>query len=755
MRLQTKVTLIIVIVWGLMVAAIYFGAQRILLNSYLQLENKQVIRKMDQVDKTIERMVDEVETFDTDTAVWDETYNFIVDKNPKSIQDYINANLQITVFSASNVDMMLYFDATGKTVFARAVSADRTMEVPLPSGLYDYLAPNGKLVHQPDLKMKIKGLISIPAGIYLVSSHPILKTDYSGPSRGALIFARYFSPASLSRVEEVTHLHLTLYRLNDIRHQPVLNTIFNQLIDQNKPIAVIGQKKNEILGYLLLKDINDKPIAILQAVIPRTVYEAGTHTIYNFNLLFFGFGILFIIILSYLLRILVINRLEKLSKNIINIESKKKFSLRVNEEGSDELTSVEKETNKTLSIIEEYGRQQKLLLNQVSNELDKANLFSRRLQEAESLLSDIINTMPSILLIINKDFLITHLNSLAEKSIGKSIQEVKGKSIFDFFPYLKNYQNKLNTAVTIDRVIHTTSDTTLYFSVVTYPLHLLGKEQGLAIRIDDISENVKLSENLQKNDRFASIGVLTAGIAHEINNPINFVKSTVTSLKRNIADMTNVMNKYAEIKSSENLLNQLQEIEALKKSLDLDYTIEETHKLLKGMAEGTHRTASIITSLRTFSGASEETMMKFNILEGIDSTLILLKDKCAGKINIIKNYSDIPEIECIPGKLNQVFMNMLSNAIDATPDKGDITIKTEKKGNHVIVSFKDTGTGMSEESKAKIFEPFFTTKDVGKGLGLGLSISFGIISDLKGHIEVKSEVGKGSEFIITLPIHQE
>ncbi len=143
-----------------------------------------------------------------------------------------------------------------------------------------------------------------------------------------------------------------------------------------------------------------------------------------------------------------------------------------------------------------------------------------------------------------------------------------------------------------------------------------------------------------------------------------------------------------------------------------------------------------------------------DIHEGLDSTLILLRNKYKERIEIKKHYGDIPEIECYPGQLNQVFMNILSNAIDAIVEKGTITISTSKSNGSIRVSIKDTGRGIPEDIQSKIFEPFFTTKEVGQGTGLGLSICHSIIEKHNGSIQVKSEIGKGTEFEIMLPVKQ-
>ena len=161
----------------------------------------------------------------------------------------------------------------------------------------------------------------------------------------------------------------------------------------------------------------------------------------------------------------------------------------------------------------------------------------------------------------------------------------------------------------------------------------------------------------------------------------------------------------------------------------------------------------IVKGLRSFSRTDKGELKNLNIHEGIDTSLLLLKNKYKNHIEVIKNYdSNIVNFECYPGKINQVFLNIISNAIDAISENGKIWITTKKEANSVIISVKDTGCGMNTEMKEKLFDPFFTTKPVGEGTGLGLSITYGIIKEHNGKIEIISEPEKGAEFIITLPI---
>lgn len=264
------------------------------------------------------------------------------------------------------------------------------------------------------------------------------------------------------------------------------------------------------------------------------------------------------------------------------------------------------------------------------------------------------------------------------------------------------------------------------------------------------------------SEKMASLGQLTAGIAHEINNPINFVSSNIRPLRRDIDDVLEILDSYDEVRevsTMEGLQSKVKEIEQLKNDLDLDYLKTELNTLLKGMEDGAHRTVEIVKGLKIFSRVDETDLNLVNINEGIESTLIILNYQMGNSITLVKELGAIPSIECYAGKLNQVFMNILTNSIYALQkDKQDgktptIWVKTWLNDPETVaISIRDNGPGMTPEVRAKIFEPFFTTKQVGDGTGLGLSIVFKIIEVHSGNIQVNTEVGEGTEFLITLPV---
>ncbi|MNE30450.1 Sensor protein ZraS [compost metagenome] len=258
----------------------------------------------------------------------------------------------------------------------------------------------------------------------------------------------------------------------------------------------------------------------------------------------------------------------------------------------------------------------------------------------------------------------------------------------------------------------------------------------------------------------AALGQLTAGIAHEINNPINFVTSNIKPLQLDIADLKEIISKYENLDfSAPDIEDQIREIDAFKKQIDLEFINDEIESLLTGITDGAKRTAEIIRSLRNFSRLDEDDLKPVDINEGLQSTVVLVKNTMPDNLKLVRNFGNLPKVECLPGKINQVFMNLISNAIQAIKSNGMdreeelLTITTYYENDNVIISIKDTGSGMTDEVKHKIFEPFFTTKEVGEGTGLGLSIVFSIIEKHKGHIDVLSKLNEGTEFIITLPVN--
>ncbi|MFZ4262049.1 sensor histidine kinase [Sphingobacterium sp. HJSM2_6] len=296
------------------------------------------------------------------------------------------------------------------------------------------------------------------------------------------------------------------------------------------------------------------------------------------------------------------------------------------------------------------------------------------------------------------------------------------------------------------------------------------EERTLDLQESNNSLNLTLANlretqsQLVESEKMASLGQLTAGVAHEINNPINFVTASISPLKRDIQVIWDVMDQLEEIALDEKLdrNEKLKQINHSKDDNEIDYLKEEINFLLKGVQEGAERTAEIVRSLRIFSRVDEDTLKYANINEGVESTLVILNTMLREKIIVERHYQELPDIECYPGKLNQVFMNILTNAIYAVTKKfdentgGKIEIITNhiQENNTIEIKITDNGIGIPVDLQKRIFEPFFTTKDVGEGTGLGMSIAFKTIERHEGKIMLDSTVGLGTTFTIILPTQQ-
>jgi signal transduction histidine kinase len=253
---------------------------------------------------------------------------------------------------------------------------------------------------------------------------------------------------------------------------------------------------------------------------------------------------------------------------------------------------------------------------------------------------------------------------------------------------------------------------------------------------------------LVQSEKMASLGELTAGIAHEINNPINFVRANISPLRRDIDELRATLDAARQIMSPE----QRRELQEVIDEREIDAVDAEIDALLDGIQEGARRTADIVAGLRSFSRLDEDELKPVDLHEGLDATINLLGSKLDGRIAISRSYSELPAVECYPGQINQVFMNIIGNAIDAIEAEGTIAIATTADDQTVNIAITDSGMGIAPEHLERIFEPFFTTKEIGKGTGLGLAICHGIVTKHGGDISVTSTPTVGTTFTLTLPL---
>lgn len=297
---------------------------------------------------------------------------------------------------------------------------------------------------------------------------------------------------------------------------------------------------------------------------------------------------------------------------------------------------------------------------------------------------------------------------------------------------------------------------------------LVVKFKALAKAKDDLSKQQIVSEELQEanktleqtqalliqSEKMSSLGQLTAGIAHEINNPVNFVANGVNTLKDNFKQLNVFIDNYKRICELESI-EEIKKYYKIQREDDHHFTDLQTstNESLDDVEYGTSRITEIVNGLRVFARQDESEIKEADVNQVLENAVVILKPKYKKKAKVLKELdTNIAPIKCLPGQLNQALVNLIGNACDAIDFKGTINVKTiDFDQDHVQITVQDNGKGMSEETVKKIFDPFFTTKEVGKGTGLGLAITYGIIEKHNGTIAVESEEGRGTKFTITLP----
>jgi len=276
------------------------------------------------------------------------------------------------------------------------------------------------------------------------------------------------------------------------------------------------------------------------------------------------------------------------------------------------------------------------------------------------------------------------------------------------------------------------------------------------VELQRLNADLEAAQNqLLQSEKMASIGQLAAGVAHEINNPIGYVYSNLGTLEKYVQDTFALLDLYEQAESSIADDAMRAQLKATKDRLDIAFLKEDLRDLMAESKDGITRVKKIVQNLKDFSHVDTSDEFHFSDLhQGLDSTLNIVNNEIKYKADVVKEYGELPEVECLASQLNQVFMNLLVNAAHAIEERGTITIRTGRQGGEVWVDVADTGKGIAAENLKKIFDPFFTTKPIGKGTGLGLSLSYGIVQKHHGRIEVHSEVGKGTTFRVWLPIKQ-
>ncbi len=286
-------------------------------------------------------------------------------------------------------------------------------------------------------------------------------------------------------------------------------------------------------------------------------------------------------------------------------------------------------------------------------------------------------------------------------------------------------------------------------------------EQALREREKATLELTRKDDQLVRQEKLASLGQLAAGVAHEINNPVGFVNSNLQMLQTYLTDLNHyvertglLVGRLSDAGLRDSLGEQIREFSQWSSQLQVEQTIDDAKQSVVESIDGLNRVKKIVSALREFSHADQDELDWADLNEGLESTINIVWNEIKYKATLHRDFGDLPKVSCYPHQLNQVFMNLLVNAAQAIPERGEIWVKTWADTDHVYIDIRDSGSGIPEDHLSKIFDPFFTTKPVGQGTGLGLSIVYGIVERHGGTIRVNSRIGEGTTFHLSFPIQR-
>ena len=539
--------------------------------------------------------------------------------------------------------------------------------------------------------------------------------------------------------------------------------------------------QDEIILYarISLNEDNKDYLIYVDSYLKSEIFESVTIFKKIFSI-FILFSLLIVFIISTLAAIHITKPIKELSLKVRKIEA------------GDLHQQVE---IKTGDEIERLGNSFNQMVNAISRREHDLKIINQKLKNSEEKHKSLIDHAVDAIISIDHKGIIILFNPAASKLFGYKEEEVVGMNILKLMPF--NYREKhteglkrfvetekakiLGKVLELDGLAKSGEQIPISVSIwaqkggnkYLFTAILRDAREGRRKREEAETRSQELANAYKKTERaysklketqsqllqsekMASIGQLAAGIAHEINNPIGFINSNLSVLSGYGQDIKKLIDKYEKLRESNNQKKSWQELDELIEKIDLKFLLDDIENLIKESQEGTERVKKIVSDLRDFSHIDEAELKYTDINKGLESTLNIVWNEIKYKAEVIKEYGELPEILCYPMQLNQVFMNILVNAAQAIEKKGKIKIVTRDLNNGSIeICISDTGVGINKENLGKIFDPFFTTKEVGKGTGLGLSMAYGIIKKNGGSIKVESAVGKGTTFIITLPVKKE
>ncbi len=699
MTLRKKTLLSIGITMICLLIALYGISSTLFLGDFIKLERERVVNSAERISNILHDDLSALSSAVGDWAAWDDTYSFIKDGDPL----YVKKNLPDETYSDLKLNLILFVDSSGEVIFGRGFDLLQKKGLPVHERLKERIITDSVFLRHNSVDSSVQGIILLPEGPMLVASRPILTSERKGPIRGSMIFGRYLNDEEIYRWSEITKLSVKMYPVDAIekftdlkesRFNPERDSIFVKPIDSKI-----------ISGYIVVKDVHDKPALLFRIDVPRHIYQQGRVTLNRFVLLLFASGVIFGVVILFLVEKSVLSRLTRLGSEVRDISAKGRHSLRVSVDGGDELASIG----------------------------DDINSMLKSLERSHSLINAVIEDLPEGVVLLNSEYRVVlanavglqHLKRLSNAGMGDVLTHIGRNSIIEMVANFSHPSHVIRQNIRVGN----------FFFDVTGKYIGKSRDVGIVLVTTDVTqEKAELMERIQSRENLSAVGQLAAGIAHDFNNILTSVIGYAGLL-------------YADSTLSDKVRNQLKIIL---------HSAERAVELVRQILDFSRKSFSEfeVIDLSLYL----EDFLKF-IKRTIPENININIEFKPGQYRIKADRT----------KLQQVLTNLSLNAKDAMPAGGDIVfalsrISVDKngimlvydidmlpEGDWVVLSISDSGMGIPSDVLPRIFEPFYTTKEVGRGTGLGLSQVYGIVKQHEGYIDVDSSPGSGTTFTIYLP----
>ncbi|HWR26528.1 MAG TPA: CHASE4 domain-containing protein [candidate division Zixibacteria bacterium] len=752
--LRQKTLLFTGITLACLVVFLYLTSSALIINGFTDVEKQNTIKNVQRAQEAMLDDIAQLSTMTRDWAWWDDTYEFIEDANP----EYINANPTDESLAGLRLNVIIYVNSSGELVFGKGFDVENKKEIPIPESVKELLYRDGERLQDTENQSGISGIVLLPEGPMIISSYPILTSEWKGPVRGTLIFGRYLDEKEISRLAEITHLSLTLQRYSDLQLPDDINDLS---FSDSEPIIVKPRSEQYIEGYSVLKDIFGEPALLLRVNMQRAIYGQGLASV---RYLFFSLivvGVIFGGMTLWLIEKMVLSRLSNLDHDIRKIGKSADLSGRVATEGKDELSSLGTSLNKMLEDLEHSNEKRKRAEEELKKhkdqledlvigrtaELENSNKQLRfsildrekadeALKNSEEKYRSLVESNEDSIYMVDRDCNYMFINPRHLSRLG--IGDYRGRNYADCHWAVETDRFRQR----VDQVIQTAKPEQhehefrgKWFLRTMSPLKDPKTKEVTAVTVvsTEITHRKKAEEIRLENERLDSANraksEFLANMSHELRTPLNSIIGFSELMKQKTAgELNNKQERYMEnvLSSSNFLLNLINDI------LDLS---------------------------KVEAGKIELILERISVPVVINETINLIKEKASKNKVVLKKElgAELDFIEADKQRVKQILFNLLTNAVKFSKSEGGtITITSKKEGDMARFSVADTGIGIKKEDIGKLFTEFEQvnveiTKKYG-GTGLGLAISKKLVELHGGEIHVESIFGEGTTFTFTLPI---